>query len=321
MKKIERNILFRPSEMGSIMTNAKGRSNKQQYDELGKQIETWQARYDGAKNKETKTAQELLIKIGKASKERDLLLPVLNEVLLSETTKKQLLSKAVELRYGRYEDFENRYTTKGIDCEEESITIYSQYHGKLLENNHDKVQNDYYRGIIDVPWWRPNKKIFRITDIKTAYTIHTFSRHLFDVSEKLIPQGIGYLDLYPDAEEYVIAHVLTNNTDDGIRQQLYRETFKWEEGEVPRWRELQIIKEHIFDTEAFHRFVQTFDYRPNCEKSEKLFESFVEVPLEERVIEHTIKRDDEVLQAQRTRIDECREFMAQEFNIIHNPDA
>ena len=302
-------ILFRPSELSNIMASAQGKSNREKYSDLAERLSKYSTEYAELKNLETKKARDLSEMINKVEGQMKDLFPMKDLPHLSEGTKTHLRKKMIEIRYARYKDIETKYMTKGKDCEEQAITVYSLIKGRIFENNKERIKNDYLSGEIDLPWRNKAKEVIKITDIKNSYDVFTF----FDNEDKIKGankwQGVGYMDLYPKCEEYAIANVLVNNTADAILTILHRESYKWKDGDTPAWRELQLIKEHIYTKDAFEEFVNLRGIGPVCEKSKKVYDSFVEIPMEERLIEHTFQRDESDIQKIRTRIDECRIYL------------
>lgn len=250
----------------------------------------------------------------------------LHEIMTNPRTKKEqfsktclnhLKSKMIEIKYGRFKEFDNKYVRKGKDCEEDSTTTYALIKNRMFEQSHERMTNDFLSGEYDLGWTN-NRIVEAITDIKTSYNIHTFFDNLDEVKKPNYWQGVGYLHLVPTAQKYHIANVLTDNTDDAILLELHRESYKWEEGDVPTYREIEIIKEHIFTADHFEQFVKNRCHNLD-EEAKRRYESFVEVPLNDRLIEHTFTREEckDDLEALETRIIECREYMAQTWNIKH----
>jgi hypothetical protein len=151
------------------------------------------------------------------------------------------------------------------------------------------------------------------------------------VNKKEDLQLQGYCDLW-GCEKAAIANVLTNNDYTLILDEIRRETFtikadKLEGFDVPMERVLEIAKDNIFDTESYWDFISTYYsvdilnelIAKKCEdeKAQEMFNSFVEIPIEERVIEVAVERDDEELQRIYKRVEECREYLFQVFKIQH----
>lgn len=315
---MELNLLFRPSEIHNVMPNGKGKSNLEKYNDILAKIENVEQEFKVLKNKKTKKAMSLLERAHKYCVQLEVLRPVRHLPHLSEGVKKHLRNKMIELKYGRYKEFENKYTTKGKACEEAGITLYSLLKGRVFENNKTRIQNDYFSGEIDIPWFT-KKVMVAITDIKNSYSIHTFFDNLDGIKSANKYQGLGYLDLNPTVKKYHVANVLIDNTADAILLDLHRESYKWEEGDTPAWRELQILKTHVYSQDKFDEFIHMRGCAPVDDKSKEVYNSFVELPREDRLIEHTFERDEDEINAVKKRIDECRLFMEMTYGIKHVP--
>lgn len=300
------------------MTNPRGgKSNAQKYDEISQMLDKVSEEYNGLKNKETKKATGLKDRIEKYENQLEELKPMKNLPYLSATCKKALRQKMIEIKYRRRKEIESKYTTKGKECEEAGITLYSLIKGKIFENNKDRFCNDYYTGEHDLPWFDKKKVMYRITDIKNSYNIHSFFDNVDTIKDANKWQGVGYMDLHETVKEYSIANVLVDNTEDAILLDLHRESYKWQDGDTPAWRELEIVKEHVYTIDKFEEFVHVRGCNPIDDNSRKVYESFVEMPQEERLIEHTFERDEKDIQAARDRIDDCRLYMEMIFGIKH----
>lgn len=315
-------ILFRPSELGDLMTNPRsGKSNLQKLEEAIEKRTDLETKYQETKNKETKAANTLVERIAKLTNEIQELEKVKHVPHLSDTCKKALRKKMIEIKYKRYQDVESKQMTKGKEVEEESIDNYSLIKGKIFKNNKVRIQNEYYSGEIDLPWENERGDVYEITDIKSSYNIHSFFDNHDGIKPKNKWQGVGYLDLYPTAKRYNIANMLTDNTDDAVLLDLHRESYKWQDGDTPTWREVEIIKNHIYTEQRFKEITSLRGCVPTDEKTKQRLESFVEVPLEDRMIEWTFERNEDDIQAARKRMDECRTYMEYKYGITHSDET
>lgn len=312
-------ILFRPSELSKIMASARGKSNREKYDEMVSTLEAKRTEYTELKNKETKKAETIQERIAKLENEIQVAENLKDLPHLSEGTKTHLRKKMIEIKYNRRKEIENKFMTKGKDCEEEAITLYSILKGRVFENNKDRVNNDYYSGEIDLAWRNKKGEITEISDIKNSWDVFTFFDNEDDIKGSNKWQGIAYMDLHPTVEKYHIANVLVDNTHDAILQELYRESYKWKDGETPTWKELEVIKGHVYTQKEFDKFIHLRGCGPTDDKAKKVYESFVEMPAEERLIEHTFTREEieQDLQKARTRIDECRKYLEMTYGLKH----
>lgn len=229
---------------------------------------------------------------------------------LSEGCKTHLKHKYIEAMYGRSQEIDSKYMKKGREVEEDAITLYSLIKGRAFVNNSIRVQNAYLNGEIDLPHFNSDKVITEITDIKSSYNAHTFIDNLGVIKPANEWQGHGYMMLHTDCQRYNIANVLVNNTEAGIMHELYREGYKWgDDLNTPVWREIEIIKGLVYDKDSFDRMIDLRGCYPVDDKSKAMYNSFIEIPAEARLIEHTFNRDEAKLDAIRERIEACREWM------------
>lgn len=314
---METNILFRPSEISNLMSAARGESNRAKYDKMEETLDAKRNEYAELKNKDTKKAEAILERIGKLENQILVAEEMKDLPHLSEGTKTHLRKKMIEIRYHRYKEIETKYMTKGKKCEEESITAYSLIKNRVFENNKIRVKNDYYSGEIDLPWYNKERIMEAITDIKSSYDVYSFFDNEDGIKKANKWQGIAYMDIHPTVKKYHIANVLVNNTHDAVLLDLHRESYKWQEGDTPEWRELQILKNHVYTKETFDEFIHLRGCGPIDDDAKKVYDSFVEIPLKDRLIEHTFERNEDEIQEARTRMDECRIYLEMIYGIKH----
>ena len=314
------NILFRPSELGKLMGSARGKSNLEKYEDIKAQFDKVLDEYNALENQETKKAFGLKERMTKYLGQLEALEDSKHLPHLPETCKKQLKAKMIEIKYDRYKEISNKYITKGNDCEEAAITLYSLIKGKLFENNKKRIRNEYLSGEIDLEWRDELNSLYRITDIKNSYSIHSFFDNIDTIKSDNKWQGVGYLALHPTVKSYSIANVLVDNTDDAILLELHRESYKWKGGDTPAWREIEMIKEHIYTKKRFEQFVEMRGCVPLDQQSINAYNSFKELPQDERLIEHTFERNEEDIEKVYNRLDECRKYLEITFDIKHSID-
>lgn len=304
-----------------VAARKNSKSPKEQYiaadAEAVKRLDKW--REAEAKTKEAISKAEELEKL------KDI--PV-----LSATAKKYLKTMAIEIRYNRKKRMENKYTRKGIAVEDASIELYSEFKGEAFENNKKRKENDFFSGEWDIEVSNSKGKIVRVDDIKSRYDVDTFEDNRDeDVKAKERDQLLGYIDLL-DCESAAIINVLTNNDFTLIQDQIKAETFRAKPdeldavGDLNMSRVLEIAKDNIFDEEGFEAFI-VYHYSEATlaelkagtaeEQAQEMFDGFVEIPLEERVIEVEVERDDEAIEQLKQRVLDCRKWLEINYNIFH----
>jgi hypothetical protein len=320
-------ILFRPSEIHKIMSNPRvKKTNLDRYNETAKKLAD--ALVELGTAKEALKEKSIIISnpdksISALEYNVDLLTKQLaaQERLkdlpnLSKTCTTFLKRKYIEIMYNRREEIDNKYMKKGRECEEAGIDLYSMIKGKLFVNNKIRVSNSFFTGEIDLPHYDTERIMREITDIKNSYSAHTFIDNLDTVKDSNKYQGLSYMDLHPTVHTYHIANVLVDNTPDAILLDLHRESYKWEEGDVPAWRDIQIVKNHIYTEVKFNEFLKFRNLTGHPDQlAQEQIDSFVEIPAEARLIEHTFERDEVAIQEIKDRIIECREWLRIMFNL------
>ena len=261
------------------MGSPRGKSNREKYDDTRELLQKVEEELSQIKRSGTKKEDQLRERRNRYLGDLEAMEEMKDLPHLTETAKKVMRSMMIRIKYKRYQDIDSKHMKKGRECEEAGITLYSLVMGKVFENNKERRQSDYFDGEIDLPWKDDLGRVYRISDIKNSWSVHSFYENEDKIKAANKYQGIGYFDLYPDAQEYSIANVLVDNTDDAILLELQRESYKWHEGDTPNWRELQIVKEHIFTQERFDQFIQLRGCTPIDDESKKVYESFVEIPM------------------------------------------
>lgn len=336
MKRIETKVLFRPHLFGKLMTNPQGKTNAQKYAEALASLDKTVKDLEATSDKAIKTREKLQEKAKKLKAEIQELEKVKDEVLLSKTCRDALKTMAIEIRYKRRKRLENKYVKKGLLNEPDSTELYSEWKGEYLEQNKTRRQNDYFTGETDLEFLDESGAVEKVTDVKTCFDIDTFEDNRDEEAKKDHKfQLLGYCDL-TGAKTSSVAYCLTNSDFSIINEEIRRETFKLKADElegfdVPLKRVLEIAKDHIFDYETYIDFLvnspiqyltrdevtEIMKGEHPDEEAQEVFNSFVEVELENRVIEIEVERDDEEIESMKRRADECRKYLAAKYNIHH----
>lgn len=334
MKRIETKVLFRCSGLGDLMGESKGKSNLELYNEAVSELEKSENYLKGLgikaivmKEKTAKKIEGLKIKITELEKVKDV-------VKLSASCRKYLKTMAIEIQYKRKKRMTNKYIKKGIAVENASIELYSEWKGYHLDNNTKRVSNDFLTGETDLEFTDVKGKVNKVTDIKSSYDIDSFEDNRDEDAKKSnYLQLQGYCILH-DCQESSVANVLTNNDFTLINDEIRRETYKLKADElegfdVPLVRVLEIAKDNIFDYDSFIDFLENSPFIDrselgklmlgDCEdlEAQEMFNSFVEVDLDDRVIEIEIERSEETEKQIIERVEICRKYLADVYNIHH----
>jgi hypothetical protein len=195
--------------------------------------------------------------------------------LLSQTTKTYLQELAVAEKYGIYKEFSSRYTDKGNEVEELSIALCNDVLNLgFIYKNEDHFTNDWIKGTPDVN----TDEI--LLDVKSSWDATTFP--FFDTELKnkdYFYQLQGYMWL-TGKEECLLCYCLIDTPLQIVEDEIRREHWK-----------ASLIEESL-DLRAFVQAKHTFGH----------------IPKEKRLKTFKIAKDDEVIEAIKTRIEECREY-------------
>ena len=194
---------------------------------------------------------------------------------LSQTTKTYLQELAVQEVYNIRKEFSSRYTDKGNEVEELSIALCNDVLNLgFIYKNEEHFSNDWITGTPDV---NTNEILL---DVKSSWDATTFP--FFDTELKnkdYFYQLQGYMWL-TDKEECLLCYCLIDTPLQIVEDEIRREHWK-----------ASLIEESL-DLRAFVQAKHTFGH----------------IPKEKRVKTFRIAKDDEVIEAIKTRIEECREY-------------
>jgi hypothetical protein len=202
---------------------------------------------------------------------------------ISETTKTHLVEVFVSAKYGRNTDITNRYTTKGLMVEEDSLTLYSVFKNQFYKKNEERLGNDFITGTPDIIM--PD----RIIDIKSSWDIFTFFRNnAKKLNKSYYWQLQGYMALTgrPQAK---LAYCLIDTPETLINDEKRKLAYKMA----------------VIDSD------EDENYGTACLELDRLMR-YGDIPREQRVIEIDIPRDDAAIARLYTRIIQCRDYMNSE---------
>lgn len=281
------NILFHPHYLGEIMTEPQGKSNYDKWTEACFNVGKYESQYADMKNKETATAQKKKKQIEETRELIKQLDSVKDEFQPSETCKKRLVKIFIESFYGRERDIENKYMKKGLQVEEDAITLYSLNKRTPYFKNTQTLKNEFLEGTPDFGDNRVITLSKTIIDTKASWDLFTFWNARTTALDKMYHwQGQGYCDLIPSANKCVIAYCLIDTPADLIFDELKR--LQWKMGVInPETNEL---------------------YKEAAAKIEKNM-VYGDIPRKEKMFEIVVERNDEDIERAHKRIADCREWM------------
>jgi hypothetical protein len=195
---------------------------------------------------------------------------------LSQTTKSYILELAIQEKYGIHKEFWSRYTDKGNEVEPEAIKLTeSVLDVGFIYKNEEQFSNEWVTG-------KPDVNTDVLIDVKSSWDAFTF----FD---KVIENELNNKDYYYQLQGYMW---LTDKQEALLCYCLIDTPLQIVEDEIRREHWKQNLISESSDLREFVEDKHTFGH----------------IPKEKRVKTHVVKRDDEVIEAIKTRIEECREY-------------
>ena len=223
----------------------------------------------------------------------------------SLTCKRELIKIFRQIRYDRYYDHSSKYTEKGKKMEEDAITLYSRFRKQVYKKNEQRLTNDSFTGEPDII--SEDETI----DTKCSWSLDSFPSLLTDpIDADYEYQGLGYMDL-TGKRKHTIAYCLVN-APGGLVNKAKDDLFWRLDCPLPTDDGLMkgriaIEKQMIFDMPQF--ILDNPDFHVDCD------DWTFDIPVEERIIEYTINFDQSKLDAIKSRIKDCRDWMSNNLTV------
>ena len=304
---------FRASQSSKLKTGTIGLSKAQNIT-----LKTYVERKNGALS-DTLDDKGKKIKPLTSNMENELLVlkKIKKENSLPKTMRNELRKIYRSEKYSRNFLFTNKFVQKGIQQEEEAITLYQEYRKKIkgintyFTKNEERLYNDFFSGEPDLrPMVIKDKKIG--FDTKCSYSLESFPFEEDDLDEMYECQNQVYMDL-DDADMWITAYCLVNCTE----QQLFNEKQKhfyalgmpgdsehkyWDEY-IQKCKEVEIMLIYDYD-----RFIEMYHAVLEISRDE-WFANGYDIPLKDRVIEKTSYRNKEYIDDLKYRAKVGREYL------------
>lgn len=204
---------------------------------------------------------------------------------LSETAKTHLIDVYVSNKYGRNTDIQNKYIQKGLLVEEDSITLYSRVTKTFYKKNESHLSNEFIKGTPDLYTGKSISEADHIIDIKSSYDIFTFFRNYNnDLNNLYYWQIQGYMDL-TGAKSASVAYCLVDTPDVIINDE--KRKLMWKMGVATSDNE---------------------DFKQACDELDRLL-TYQDIPLNERLIEFHVERDQEAINKMHSRVEKARIYL------------
>jgi hypothetical protein len=198
--------------------------------------------------------------------------------VLSQTSKTYIQGLALAHVYNIRKEFTSKYTDKGNECEDMCIGFVMEVLDKgFLFKNHEHYSNEWLTGTPDII------TDDLVIDVKNSWSGSTFPWFETECPNKeYFFQLQGYMFLC-DKQEALLCYCLTNTPHAIVEQEVKSAHYK-----------LGLMEESL-------------DLRDEVQKQH----SFDHIPDAKRVKVFTIKRDEEVIEQIKIRVEQCREYFNQ----------
>ena len=242
----------------------------------------------------------------RASKSGDMMTNDRSGKSIGETCKTYLKEWLNESLYGRCKTFTSKYTEKGIQTEEDGITLIAVNRNKFYKKNTERKSNEWIIGECDI---YSNAESL-VIDNKSSYELSTFPMWETDLKSKAnITQVKCYAGLW-NAENALVCFTLNDMKAEQLDTQLEQmDYYKRKENERNGIQEgatdlelARFVNERIFTKEKFEI------YRSSQFPALKDF-NFIEIPETKRYKEFSVEIKVDEIEAIYTRVEDCRKIL------------
>jgi len=286
---------------GKIMTDAKGKSNLEIYNDAVETLEKKKTQLLGFKNQECKTAVSIRTEqIPKLEKLIPELEKLKSKVKLSETTIQYLREWIIERKYGRRKEFTTKHTVKGNTTEQDGFKLIQDvvFDGKVfMSKSKSFYEDEYFTGNLDLdlPTW--------VLDNKSSWNIFTFPIGETEPPDKANEPQIRIYMRLAKKEKGSVCYTLNNTPLKLIEDECWKyaraNNIKDIE-DIPEEISYEICKNHAFTTD----FMRELSFIYGTFKGD-----FIEIPKEKRLVKFDYVRDLEIEQKIIDRVLVCREWV------------
>ena len=237
----------------------------------------------------------------------------------SLTCKRKLVQMYRELMWKRKCNKSNKYVEKGLAVEEDAITLFCRIKKEVFTKNTTRLNSEFFTGEVDLFIGEGISKAEKTIDIKSCWDWTTLPSICDTVDDDYDYQGQTYMSL-TGSKSHTIAYCLVNTPANLIQDEKRKLAWKMGiiENETLEYIEgcIEIEKNCIVDMDLFLKHNPFFEFHYNkCElvNSDKVSnyspEWIWDIPMNERLYEIEVLRDDVKIEKMQKRIIECRAWM------------
>ncbi len=223
----------------------------------------------------------------------------------SLTCKRKLIQMHRELIWKRRSNKSNKYVEKGLAVEEAAITLYCRVKKTMFKKNDIRLNNEFFTGELDLYEGTEIMKAKHTIDIKSSWDWTTFPSICDEVDAAYDYQGQTYMDL-SGAGIHTVVHCLVNTPASMIVDEKFRLARKMGiiGTETPEYVMgcCEIEKNAIVDMAQFNKDNPGFEFHiKNWD---------FDIPMEQRIHEMDVVKDESKIARMKDRVNESREWMS-----------
>lgn len=196
-----------------------------------------------------------------------------------KTREKYMRQLYREKIYNRRKDITSKYLEKGLNVEEDSITLFSRFKQKMFKKNDERLSDSHFIGEPDFYDGENIQSATHIYDTKSSWDLFTFPFPDDKLDAGYIYQGQGYMAL-TGAQEATFAFCLVDTPENLIIKEI--DSIRWRTGVEATTEQAEKIRRNM---------------------------TFSDMPVNERVLEFNFKRDDALIALMQQRVELCRQYL------------
>jgi hypothetical protein len=182
---------------------------------------------------------------------------------LSETCKTELRKLWIWKQFRKTKDITSKYIEKGLENEEQALTMITEHDGCFYVKNEKTLENDFIKGTPDIihdSW---------IIDTKVSWDIFTFAGA--KMTKDYEYQLRGYMAL-TGVNTARLVYVLTDTPDKMIMDEIRRQSWRMGMIEVPQTFEDLIRVNMTYDNVPKESRVKVFQIERDLEIEQQIFD-------------------------------------------------
>lgn len=208
------------------------------------------------------------------------------EGALSVTCQKELLKIYSQEVYGRKKDITTKHMDKGIQVEDDSITIFSKVSGEFFFKNDERIENDWFTGHPDIFKGDNILNAEELYDIKSSWELDSFLPKLLEAPDKGYVAQINVYYSLTGAKAGGICYCLVSAPPNIVESE--KKSLLWKMNVA---------------TDLAPEYIKA------CDELERLI-TFDDIDYRERVIVIPVERDEELIQRMKDKVPVFRQWLS-----------